>query len=93
MAAKGDSWARRARWVLVAIFAVHLGFLAYGVADPQASLRFDRTGKRLASVEMLLRAAGPADLGEVLRTRGVPGDYAWHAIVLASTSTTLSAFP
>ena len=91
MTARGDCWARRARWVLVAIFAAHVGFLAVGVADPEASLRFDRTGKRLASAEMLLQASDPAELGEILRTRGAPGDYAWHAIVLGLTGGSLIA--
>lgn len=79
------------RWllgVLVAIAAVHLALLAWAFVEPDASLRFDRTGRRLGSARMLVESVAAGDGGavaEVLRSRGAPGDYAWHALVLGPT--------
>ncbi len=82
---------RFVRWVLGAVLLAHLGFLAWGAADPEASLRFDRTGRRLTSARLLADATGPAEAASILRTRGAPGDYAWHAAVLAPTGESLLA--
>ncbi len=90
MTEAGDR-SRRLRWVLVALLAAHVGLLAWGIFDPEASLRFDRTGRRIASARMLVGAAGPAEVAEVLRTRGAPGDYAWQAVVLGPTGESLAA--
>lgn len=90
-----SDWRRGWLWgALAALGAVHLGLLAWGAFDPEASLRFDRTGRRLASARMLVEAVaqGRADeVGALLRSRGAPGDYAWHALVLGPTGGSLLA--
>jgi 4-amino-4-deoxy-L-arabinose transferase-like glycosyltransferase len=81
----------RLRWVLAAILAGHLALLAFGIADPDASLRFDRTGRRSTSARMLLESADSGSALQVLRSRGAPGDYAWHAAVLGPSGGSLPA--
>jgi 4-amino-4-deoxy-L-arabinose transferase-like glycosyltransferase len=81
-------------WLLAALCAAHVGLLVAAASDPEASLRFDRTGRRLASADLLLEAVqggGSSGVGEVLLTRGAPGDYAWHAAVLSVTGRSLVA--
>ena len=71
-------------WGLTAVAAVHAALFVIGVLHPQAVLRFDRTGERLASAQTLL-AAGSVEAGlDVLERRGTPGDYLWHVPMLAA---------
>lgn len=77
----------RLRWVGAFLLIVHLGLLAYGLHDPDAMLRFDRTGKRITSVGLLLDSPSL----ELLLSRGPPGDYAWHAGVLGLSGRWLPA--
>lgn len=78
-------------WMLIVICVAHLALLAVAISDPEATLRFDRTGKRITSARLLLEAKGLAEVGPVLLTRGAPGDYVWHTLVLASTGQSLVA--
>lgn len=86
-----DKKIRLLPWVLIVICVAHLALLAVAVSDPEATLRFDRTGKRITSARLLLEAKGMAEVGPVLLTRGAPGDYVWHTLVLASTGQSLIA--
>lgn len=81
----GPARARRLGLALLVVAGiVHGGLFVAGLFDSEASLRFDRTGQRMGSVRRLLGPEG-ATRWQVLRTRGVPGDYAWHALALAAT--------
>ena len=71
-------------WLLAVAVVAHVGLFVFGLFDAGASLRFDRTGQRMGSAHRLLEAGG-AERWQVLGTRGVPGDYAWHALALAAT--------
>jgi len=78
---------RRARalgWAVGLWLAAHGALLVWGVVDPEASLRSDRTRSRLTSAQALLEAPGAREAGELLVSQGPPGDYAWHALVLGA---------
>jgi len=64
---------------LVLIGVAHLVLFVFGIARPEAPLRFDRAANRLASIEAFAEASSAGERLELLSTLGPPGDYLWQA--------------
>jgi hypothetical protein len=76
------------RWfvrTLGALALAHAALFAYGLAHPDAPLRFDRAVHRMDNIRAFGAAGGSAARLELLRELGNPGDYVWQAAIYTLT--------
>ncbi len=72
-------------WVALAVFlSVHLAMLAYDFVHPEVFLKTDRAATRLEAIQGLLASPSWSAVLQYLGTHGNPGDYALHALALAT---------
>ena len=73
---------RLVRAILGVVFVSHVALWTYGIANPDATLRFDRAAYRLRAAQSTAASQSVGELVEFTSAHTPVGDYMWQALVL-----------